>query len=155
SEAQLARYAQLYLPGRNQLRGVINGWVDLTGQGASPQRVSGRGQIQISPAALYELPIIVQIFKVLQLAPLNKTAFNHAFVAFDVGGGQYHIRRADLVGDGIQLRGRGTVGFSGTTALDFYSMIPKNQELPIPIVREMIGEATKGWVGVKVRGTLS
>lgn len=152
-EGQLARYAQLYLPGRNQLRGVINGGIRLSGAGASAQRIAGRGHINISPAALYELPIIVQIFKALTLSAGNKTAFNHAFVEFDVGGGQYHIRRADLIGDSVQLRGKGKIAFGGAVSLNFYSMMPKQKMLPI--IGDIVGEATKGWVGVEVGGNMA
>ena len=152
--AKLDRYAQLYLPGRNQLRGVINGWAHLNGMGAASERLAGRGQIEISPAALYELPIIVQLFQVLRLGPLDKTAFHRAFVDFAVGGRQFVMNRIDLVGDAMNLRGRGTVQFAGRTNLDFYSMMPRHQ-MPIPIVREFLSEATKGWVRVRVDGTMS
>lgn len=151
---RLERYAQLYLPGRNKLMGIMNGWLDLNGRGGSSQRLSGKGQLLISPAALYELPVIVAIFKILRAAAPDKTAFKNALVDFDVGGGQFHFKRIDLIGDAINLRGRGYVRFDGPVNLDFYSSVPRNH-LSIPILQEVIGEMTKGWMSVEVRGTLS
>lgn len=160
ANGKLERYAQLYLPGQNRLMGVMNGWVDLTGRGASAQRLKGQGQLQISPAALYELPVFVAIFNAIpSLRPPDTTAFDFARMIFDIGGGQMHIKRADLVGNAINLQGRGVVKFGDRASnsrlnLNFYSSVGRSQ-LAIPLVRELIGEATKGWVGVDVSGTVA
>ena len=69
----------------------MNGWIALHGSGSSPLNVAGRGNLQISPAALYELPAFVQIFKVLRFVPPDKTAFNTALVDF-------HVERARTEG---------------------------------------------------------
>lgn len=151
---RLERYSQLYMKKRYRLMGVMNGWVDFDGRGASAQRLKGRGQMVISPAALYELPVIVAIFKILNFAPPDKTAFRQALVVFDIGGGQFQLRRADLNGDAITLRGRGYIPFDGPMRLDFYSTAG-GRHLPIPIVGPLIGGATEGWVGVEVRGTMA
>ena len=33
-------------------------------------------------------------------------------------------------------------------------MLPRNQLIQFPILERVVGEATKGWVGIKVRGKL-
>lgn len=152
TSGRLERFAQLYLPGRDKLMGVMRGWVDLTGRGPRPERLSGRGQLLIEPAALYELPVMVAIFKVLSFVPPDKTAFTSALLDFDVGGSQFQFRRIDLQGDSLSLHGRGTVNFDGHVNLDFYSMVGRYQ-VPIPLVRELIAETSKGWVAVEVTGT--
>ena len=151
---KLERYAQLYLPGGVKLRGVMNGWVELNGRGTDRQRLNGRGQMQISPAALYELPVIVSIFKILKFLPPDKTAFDYAMVNFDVGNSQFSLRQIDLVGNAMSLRGRGVVRFDGKLDLEFFSSMGRNQ-IAIPIVQQLVGEATKDWVGVEVHGTTS
>lgn len=151
SQGRLEQYAQRYLPRTKNLRGVMNGWIDLQGRGSSPDDMTGRGQLQISPAALYELPIIVQIVNVLR--PADNAAFRYAFMDFNVADSQFQFNRIDLVGDALSLRGRGTARFDGKLKLDFYSMLPQSR-LPIPIVSAILGEATKGWVGVEVGGTV-
>ncbi len=154
SDGKLERYARLYLPGRQRLMGVMNGWLDLQGRGGSSKNLTGRGQLLVKPAALYELPVIVAIFKILSFVPPDKTAFQKALVDFDVGGGQFQFKRIDLTGDAVNLRGRGFIRFDGPLHLDFYSMIPRNQ-LPIPVVKELLTEFSKGWIGVEIRGTTS
>ncbi len=154
NKGSLEEYANRYMPGVKNVKGVLNGWIDLYGTGSSVNQMSGRGQLQISPAALYELPVIAQTFKVLSFAPPDRTAFRYAFLDFVVGRQKFAFNTIDLAGDAISFRGRGTAGFDGSLNLDFYSMLPRHQ-LPIPIVNAVIGEATKGWVGVEVRGKTS
>lgn len=149
---RLERFAQLYLPGRDKLMGVMNGWVDLKGRGPEADRLSGKGQLLIAPAALYELPVIVAIFNVLRFVPPDKTAFTNALVDFEIGNSQFLFHRIELQGDSVSLQGRGKVGFDGRVSLKFYSKAGRYQ-VPIPLVREMLAEATKGWVGIEVKGT--
>lgn len=159
ANGRLEEYARLYLPGQRNLRGIVNGWIDVHNRndavdGTQPEAVSGRGKLQISPAALYELPVLVRIFKVLSFIPPDNTAFNYALVDFTVDRGAFWFKSIDLVGDAINLRGRGTARFDGKLALDFYSTLGRNRPT-IPIFNIIIDEATKGWVAVHVRGTIS
>jgi hypothetical protein len=149
----LRQFAQLYMSGNNRLAGLMNGKVHLTGVGTNPKSLSGTGNLVISPAALYELPVMAQIFNVLSFVPPDKTAFNRATFAFAIGGGQVIFERIDLIGDAITLVGNGTVNFDGAVRLGFASRMGR-RTVPIPIVHEMLNATTKGWVGVDVRGTL-
>lgn len=151
---KLEQYARLYLPGRNKLMGIMNGWLDLSGSGMNSQRLAGRGQLLISPAALYELPVVLALFRTMFSGTPDNTAFRNAFFDFDVGGGQFQFRKIDLIGDSMSLRGNGWVKFDGPLSLDFYSSAGRNQ-VPIPLLREVLRESTTGMWGVHVRGTLS
>jgi len=152
-DGDLRRYAQLHMAGHNNLAGRMNGTVDFTGTGTNPKSLSGAGQLVISPAALYELPVIVQVFNVISFVPPEKTAFNKAMFAFGIGGGHVHFDRIDLVGDAITLVGQGTVGFDGNVRLNFASRMGKRQ-WPIPIIHQAIGEVSKDWILVDVGGSL-
>lgn len=151
---KLEEYARRYLPGTKDLSGVINGWLDLSGQGVDTNRMTGSGKIQISPAALYELPILAQIFQVLSLSSPDRTAFRFASVEFDISKSQIVFNSIDLAGEPISLRGRGSASFDGRLNLDFYSMLPRAR-LPWPVanlVNPVLDQATKDWVRVEVRG---
>jgi len=152
-DGELKRFAQLYMPNNNKLAGKMNGTIELKGEGVDPKRLTGTGKLVISPAALYELPVIVQIFNVLSFVPPDKKAFDQALFVFDIKGGTVYFERIDLVGDAIKLVGKGTVGFDGGVRLRFASRLGRKQ-LPIPIVREVVNEVSKGWVGVNVSNTL-
>ncbi len=116
--------------------------------------MTGTGQLRISPAALYELPILVRVFQVLTLAGPERAAFQFAFVDFDLANNQFVFNTIDLTGESLRLQGRGTAGFDGRLLLDFYSELPRAR-LPWPVVNlinPVLDQATKDWIRVEVRG---
>ncbi len=151
SDGKLETYAAQYLTEQKDLRGVVNAWMNLHGSTSDEESLRGRGQMQISPAALYELPVMVQILQLVRPGPTEKAAFQYVFLDFNIIHQRVEFSVIDLVGDTISLRGRGTATLDGKLDLDFYSTMTQNQ-LSIPVVSKLLGEATKGWVGVKVRG---
>ncbi len=152
-EGSLKRYAQLYMTGNNRLSGKMNGTVDLGGIGINPKNLRGKGNLSISKAALYELPMIAQIFSVLSFVPADKAAFNSARFAFEISNGRVGFDRIDLEGDAINLTGKGTVDFDGAVDMSFLSRMGK-KTLPIPLVHDLLNATTQGFVGVVVRGTM-
>ncbi len=153
----LERYAQEHLRGHSNVRGLVNGWLDLQGRTWDSARVEGRGQLQISPAALYELPVFLQIFQLPQFQPVERSAFRYANFFFQLKNERFLFDSIDLVGNTIGLRGRGSIRFDGALALDFYTMQPRNP-IAIPGLREIVGvvnQMSQGWMAVEVRGTMS
>ncbi|MDA0833799.1 MAG: hypothetical protein O2955_08955 [Planctomycetota bacterium] len=151
SEGRLETYAQQYLTDKKNLRGVINAWLSLNGTNSDSESLRGFGQLRISPAAIYELPVMIRTLQLLRPGPLEKAAFQYVFLEFNLINQRVEFNKIDLVGDAVSLRGRGTATLDGKLDLDFYSMMSQNQ-MSIPILSAIVGEATKGWVGVKVTG---
>jgi hypothetical protein len=152
-ESRLETYARSKFPGQQNIRGVVNGWISLAGRGDVDTSVTGRGEVQVSPAALYELPVILQMFDAmskLNFGPPEQVAFDYARARFDVARGQFIFNPIDLVGNAMSLRGKGSVGFDGRLALDFFFHDARKPKLFSALVRE----ATRGWVGVYVGGNL-
>ena len=152
SEGHLEQYAARYMTGKKNLQGVMNGWIDVSGRGTSEDKMTGRGQLRINPAALYELPVIVQVANLI--GPPDKTAFRYAFLDFNIANRQFLFNSIDLVGDTFSMLGRGSARFDGRLNLDFYSKLPRSR-FRIPLVSAVVGGATTGLVGVKIRGTTS
>ncbi|QDT65041.1 hypothetical protein [Calycomorphotria hydatis] len=153
SGGRVENYSREYWQGARNLEGVVNAWTDISGKAVDPtgQSFRGKGQFEISPAALYELPALVQTFKVLNFAPPDSTAFKYAFADFRLDDQHVIFDQIDFVGDAISLRGRGTATYEKQLNLNFVSMRPKTR-LPIPIVDSFLTQATAGWVGVQIRG---
>jgi hypothetical protein len=149
--ANLDEYARLHHLGAS-LHGVMNGWVELAGNSSDPKDVTGRGQLLIHPAALYELPVFIQIFKTLSLATPDKTAFNYALASYNIGNRMVEFSGIDLSGDAISLRGRGRASFDGPLHLEFYSRPARAWQ--VPIVSNVVDQFTQAWVGVSVTGTV-
>ncbi len=156
TNASLEKYAQRHWRGSSNVRGLMNGWMEVRGRGIEMAGLTGEGQLQISPAALYELPVFLQIFQLPQFAPINRTAFDYANFFFRLADERFNFPSIDLVGNTISLKGRGVVSFDGAVTLDFFTMQPRNQ-VQVPLLRELVGAVnlvSQGWLAVEVRGPI-
>ncbi len=153
-DASLQSFARENLDRAGQLRGKLTAWLALKGEGDSPEDIEGSGQLEISPAALYELPVILEVLKALtSLNPGNRTAFDYAMLAFDVRTGRFDFKQVDLVGESMALRGRGSVGFGGDVVLDFYSRPARSSPRIGNLISNLLLNSATQWAKVEVRGT--
>lgn len=157
NKASLQSYAARHISGQPDLAGNVNAWLYLTGAPDSQDSMEGEGQMQISPASLYELPLMLELLGAL--SKLNfivreRSAFNYALLNFKVQDRAFWFNPIDLVGETLAMRGRGRVGFSGDVKLDFYSQPGKSGPRSIPLVKELVFATSTQWVGVKVTGTI-
>jgi hypothetical protein len=153
-DGSLEKFAAQHAPKQRDLRGVLNGWVSLEGQGSNADAVRGQGQLQISPAALLDMPVVLQMYRGLSLTPPENYAFNYALLDFRIQYSRFIFNNIRLDGSTLSFLGSGTVDFDSNVNLKMYSMLPRNQ-IPIPLLHELVGEATKGWVQIDVTGKLS
>jgi hypothetical protein len=149
----LERYAQTYLKGQSNIRGNMNGWMDLRGTGTDPDAIAGAGRLTIRPAELYELPVFMQVFRVLGPQIQDRTAFKEADFRFTVANSRFNFHRISLDGNAIRLFGRGYVRFDSVVNLEFYSELSRSQ-MRIPLVSDIVGLMSRGWVGVTVTGRI-
>ncbi len=152
--ALLQNYAALHMPDQPNMKGVVNAWLLVNGDGDSAANLKGNGQMLISPAALYEIPVVLEMLNALsslQFAVPNREAFNHALMSFRIHDEAFEFEPIDLVGNSLALRGRGRVGFGGDVSLDFYSRPP----VTINPLKNIVVSSTTSLVTVQVRGTTS
>lgn len=153
--AKLEEYLRRQGGGNVRLQGDVNGRLILEGVGQDPADLVGEGRVEIKPAALYELPVILRIFQTLNItAPPDQAAFDEAVMKFQIRNEQFEFSSIDLLGNALSLRGRGTVRFDEKIDLEFYSIVPKSQPV-IPLVREIVRSASYGMVAVDVKGSIS
>ncbi|MFO0176671.1 MAG: hypothetical protein ACK55P_05695 [Planctomyces sp.] len=155
--ALLEQYARQQAPDQRNLRGVLNSWIFVSGDSDQTSSLKGRGQVQISPASLYETPVVLELLRALpqlNFAVNDRTAFNHALMTFEIADSAFWFDPIDLVGESISLRGRGRIGFEGDVVLDFFSRPNRGPGLRNPISDILTTSATQ-WVTVQVRGTIN
>ncbi|MFO0918731.1 MAG: hypothetical protein U0872_10510 [Planctomycetaceae bacterium] len=153
----LEKYAQTYLHGQTNIRGTMNGWIDLKGRGTDVNRLTGTGHLAIRPAELGELPVVIQVFRTVNPQLLNRAdraVFKEAVFNFQVANERFHFDLINLDGDAVQLVGRGDVRFDGiigSQGLEFYSTAGRTQR-NMPLLGNVVRFMSRGWVGVKVKG---
>ncbi len=153
--ALLERYAARHMPDQPNLKGVVNSWILAHGDGDSAAALKGKGQMVISPAALFEMPVVLAMFSALSRLNFtvpNHTAFDYALMSFEVRDEAFVFDKIDLAGDALALRGRGTVGFGGSVVLDFFSR-PARPRTPQNVISSLVMSSFTQWVNVQVRGT--
>lgn len=140
---------------REKLRGPVNARMSVRGKGPSPLGVTGEGYVQVMPAQLYELPVLLQVFSKLNVQSSGDQAFRYGYADINLRQGQFEFPHIELVGDAVTLVGRGFMGFAGEMerqlGFDFYSEA-RNE---IPIFRPIIQRLGSGWVRVRVDGSIN
>ncbi|QDT17276.1 AsmA-like C-terminal region-containing protein [Alienimonas californiensis] len=144
--AKLSEYARQQMGGAKNLEGNLRGSISLAGRGSDTRTVTGSGNLEIKPAALGELNLVLRLFKAVNMN--DPTMFHSAAARFELADETATFRRIDLLGEAISFVGRGRVGLNGGLDLQFYSKAPTTWRLPL--VRAL----STGWVGVQVAGSV-
>jgi hypothetical protein len=95
---------------------------------------------------------MVALLSLLNLRPPEATAFTTADIDYRVQGDHVYFDRIDFHGDAITLRGRGDMDFERRIDLQFYTMVGRD-ELHVPILRPVLGEASRRFLLIEVGGT--
>ena len=152
NEMSLQKFAAVHAPKQRDLSGVINGRIELVGRGSSTKNVKGKGVILVNPARLLSVPVVLEMYDKLNLTQKDST-FDSALFDFTIHDALFDFKQIILDSKTLKLSGYGAVKFNNDVALMFYSELGRNQ-IPIPLLHELLGEATRGWVGIKVTGKL-
>ena len=79
---------------------------------------------------MYNLPLILDLLKVIKFRPPDGTAFEQAHVKFEIKDRRVEFERIDFFGNAVSLGGHGSMGLDGKDLnLDFYA-VPFSQRLP-------------------------
>ena len=143
----LRTYADRHLGGSDKLEGSVKAVLNVRGRGADLGTVVGNGAVDVEPAALGELGVVMRLFGAL--GRKDSTMFDYAGAQFRVRDRTADFSRIELRGQAISFRGRGTVDLDGRLGLEFYSQPPARWNLPI------LGALSTGWVRLAVGGTIA
>ncbi len=127
--ADLEQWAIQHNYGQSNIKGEVNGYIDLAGDSISPRNTVGNGSLLINPAALYEVPVMLQMFQNLRFAPADDTAFKEAYAQFRVMDEKFVFDDIQLLGDSLSLFGKGTIRFDRTIDLDFVYRPPRRNRV--------------------------
>ncbi len=140
---------------RERLYGSIGGFVSLRGAGSDLSKIvtddRTKNWVQIQPAKLLDLPVLMKIFQLVSFTPNDNFMFNSAYGEFKIRNGLFDFSTITLDGSNMSLIGSGTVGFPPTAPLDlqFFTRAQSN----VPIIAPFVKALGRNWVAVTVRGT--
>lgn len=151
ADADMRRMAGERFPGRQNLRGRVDGQVKLQGAGRGWHNLYGQGAMQLRDADIYELPQMVQLLSVLSIKSPTQTAFTDSEVDFELEGGRFYFKRLQFVGDALSLYGRGEMDLERRVNANFYTMVGSHR---IPGLSDLMGSASQQIMLVRASGPL-
>lgn len=154
SGVNLNRMMKERINGQLDYQGKLAATLTLNGKGRSLATLAGHGEVQITEANIYELPILVSMLKVLRNGTPDTTAFNKVESKFRIQGPHIYLDQLDFKGDAVSLLGRGETDFDHQVKLDFHAVVGRN-ESRIPMVNNFFNHVGQQTVQMSVSGNLS
>jgi hypothetical protein len=141
-------------PGSQRYRGKVFSVIEVSGSRAGTHSLVGRGQLRLRDADIYELPVIVALFKVLRVKAPDRKAFSSSVVDFRIEGPHAYLDNIELSGDAISLVGNGEVDFDSQVRMTFRSIMG-DSETQLPVMKRVLGGASGQFMLIHVDGTLA
>jgi hypothetical protein len=133
--------------------GKISASLDLAGNVNDPSAQRGRGAVQVSGAQLYQLPLVLGLFQITNLAlPIN-SPFEQASSSYIVQGRRVTIERVSLSGKDLAIQGNGHLDFN-TMQVELNFTSPSARWLNVPLVGPMWNGAQNELLRIHVKGSV-
>lgn len=153
AQADLVRFTQETVAGRQKLSGKVAATIDLSGEGRGLHALNGHGNVTLREADVYEVPLMVALLKILSVKPPDSTGFTESDADFVIRGPHVYFNRLNFNGDAISLRGNGEMDFDRQINLSFRAEVGK-RESKIPLLRDLIKGASQQIMQIQVTGSV-
>ncbi len=154
ADVDLARLAADLMGRATTSRGRVQAAIEMSGTRAGTHSFSGRGNVRLRDANLYELPVIVSLLKILRVRAPDRTAFGSSQVDFRIEGPRAYLDTIELSGDAISLVGAGEIDLDSKINLTFRPLVGESEN-QLPAMKQLLGGAGGQFVLVHVGGTLA
>jgi hypothetical protein len=154
ANADLARLAGDMSGGPHRYRGRVHGGIEIRGSRAGTHSLVGRGQVKLTDADIYELPVTVALLKILRVKNPDRNAFTSSLVDFRIEGPHAYLDTIELSGDAISLVGNGEVDFDSRINLVLRPIMGE-AETQLPAMKRLLGGASGQFMLVHVDGTVT
>jgi hypothetical protein len=155
SQIDLQEFGRHNLGDESKLRGQAGGRLVLSGLDSGIDSLDGYGQIEIPRGHIYpyNLPLLIDLLKLLALRAPDRTMFDEANAFFRINGQNVHVDRLELLGNAVSLYGRGDFKHDGTDVkLDFYPSWGRVEQLMPEVLRSIPAEIGKQMLKIEMRG---
>jgi len=151
--ADLHEYAR-GLAGHQAVKGLLSGWVEVSGQGYDPHTLTGAGEAHVEQGDLGHLPVALRFFNVLKLAKEARTAFDTAKVKFRIDNGETTLDAVQLFGNAFSLDGRGSVDVRGDVDVKL-RILAGRDAWHVPLFSDVTRELSGQILVVRVLGPIT
>ncbi len=134
--------------------GKLGASLSIYGEGRSQHSLKGNGEVKVTDANIYELPVLVGLLKLLRNGTSDTTAFNRCEMKFQIDGRHVNLSQLDFIGDAVSLYGTGTTNFDQQLNLAFHGVLGQNNA-KLPMVKNFIDRTGEQFMQMYVGGTIS
>ena len=158
-EIQLDRYMTVHHLARRgnpsepaaEARGSVYGNLVLRGSTGQYGMREGTGEVFVRETQVCKLPIMLAVFRVLNLAP-DENAFHDGWLKYSLAGDELTFQRIDLQGSALSFIGGGRMNLRDRR-LDVILLAGSPVRLRVPILTELLEGAARDLMEVRVTGT--
>ena len=154
ANADLERLAGDLSGGPHRSKGRVHGTIEVRGSRSGMHSLGGEGQLRLTDADIYELPVMVALLKILRVKAPDRNAFTSSHVDFRIEGPHAYLDTIELSGDAISLVGNGEIDFDSNVNLMLRPIMGEAQT-QLPAMKRMLGGASGQFLLVHVDGTLA
>jgi hypothetical protein len=145
------------LPPKARLEGLATAQVYLSNrpdERTGKAVLQGGGSIDVPDGKLLNLPVLLNLIKVVRLRAPDETGFEEAHALFTVRGDRIRFGQLDLIGNAVCLAGEGEMTTDGTgVSFEFYPVWSKVKEM-FALPGEWSGAISRKFLKIRVSGTL-
>jgi len=154
-DAELGMISRQVTNSRLEITGKTYASLKLHGLASGFHTLRGEGHVRLREADIYELPLMIQLLKLLSLQPPDETAFTSSDVKFRVEDDIIYFDKILFEGDAISLDGRGEMNLEKTMNLTFDTSVGRDDgQLLSVLVRPFLKEAGRRLMALRVTGSL-
>lgn len=152
--ADLERIMTERFPGGQDFRGKVAANFSVRGRGRQVENMEGEGDVKVTDAEIYQLPLLVGLLKVLRNSTPDSTAFNQADMKFRIQGRHIYLDQLDFLGDAVSFYGKGYTNFDQQLNLAFYGVVGRN-EIRVPVLKDFVSQIGQSTMQMYVDGSLA
>ncbi len=153
--SEIAREHQL--PPKARLEGLANAQIYLTNrpdERTGKLTMQGGGTIDVPNGKMLNLPVMLNLIKVVKLRVPDDTGFEEAHASFYIRGDRLKFGQLDLIGNAVSLGGEGEMKMDGSDVrFEFYPVWTKMKEM-FALPGDWTGAISRKFLKIKVTGDL-
>lgn len=155
SQVKLEEFGRHNFSSAVQMSGEAAANLHLIGDGPDLHGLRGNGSVDVPKGKMYNLPLLLDLIKVLGLRPPDRTAFEEAHVRFSIQGPRARVTQLDLIGNAISLRGEGETNLDGSDLnLDFHVDWARAAQLWPQLIKEPAQKLSNTLLKLEMRGSI-
>lgn len=133
--------------------GRMTARLDVEGKFGDASSRRGRGEVIVEGQKLYDLPLVLGLLQVTNLALPLSEPFREATTSFTLDGQRVVFDHITLKAADMEMGGQGTLDFE-TQKVDLSFTTSNNGWAKIPLVGDLVGMARNELLRISIRGTL-